>query len=147
MLGRKRKLIKKMLSGVNLVKMGLYVRLKSNLTQEYDEDFSEFLAAAIINELFSETPSNPEGIEFLSSNKELVHQEIDKLKHDEKIRNAVTQAVRVKAIILLANNQDHSSSHVQPLEKLKDLGILIPGGEPPTPETLLAMARDFSNQA
>lgn len=143
MFGRKKKLFEKMLTGVDTVKMGVYVRLKSKFLREHDEDFSGLLAGAVINELFSNVPSNPQGNKFLDSNQELIKSELENLAGDEEIRHTVTQAARVRSIVQTEENPREVEANVAALEKLKDLGILISGGEIPTPEAFLQMAEEF----
>lgn len=132
-----------MLAAVDLIRMGLYVRLKSKFLLQYDKDFSGALAAAIISELFSESLSKRKAAEFYNSNKELIVQELENLKNSKEIKNAITQAVRVKQIVYFSENQISASSMIEPIEKLKKLGFLIPGGESPNPKIFIPMAVNF----
>jgi hypothetical protein len=140
---RKKKLMRKMLEAVDLIKMGLYVRLKSKFLLQYDKDFSGSLAGAIINELFSESLSKQRATEFYNSNKELIVQEIENLKNSKEIKNAITKAVRVKQTVYFAENRISASSMIEPIEKLEKLGFLIPGGESPNPKNFIPMAINF----
>jgi len=136
-------LSRRMLEGVQMVKRGLYLRLIRRLEDTYGLEKAKWLAAAIINELFSDLPSNEEGREFLQLNKDNVRQEISNLRDDRETRLAVTQAVRVRGIIRHTLGDSPQKDLVDPLEKLRKLGILIPGGETPEPDSFLSMARAF----
>lgn len=136
-------LFDKMLSGVDRVKIGVFGRLAQRYETKMGREEANLLAAAITNELFSDTPSNPGAQRFLESNRTLIEKEILNLQNDDEIRNAVTQAVRVKAIVSYDKSGNAQESLLDPLEKLKKLGILVPGGETPSPENFLPMAVEF----
>ena len=55
----KKRLAKKMLSGVDMVKLGVLDRLAERFQLRYGEETANLLAAAVVNELFSEIPSDP----------------------------------------------------------------------------------------
>jgi len=139
----KKRLFKKMLSGVDMVKLGVLDRLADRFQDKYGKETADSLAAAMVNELFSETPSDPHAQEFLELNKDVVERELSNLKHDDEICNAVSQAVRAKALV----SQDQSSNLQKPLpdplEKLRRFGILAPGEDSPTPASFLQMANEF----
>lgn len=124
----------RMWDGVRMVKMGLYRRLRVKLAPAHGEDAAGFLAAAVVNELFSEDPTDETAKAFLEANRPLVAAQIEALRADDEIRLVVTQAARVKAAIA----QDDT-----PLETLANLGLLLPGGRGPTPGAFLLMAADF----
>lgn len=140
----KKLLFKKMIDGVVMVEVGLWDRLCEKYIPKYGKTKGEFLAAAVINELFSELPSNSEGEQFLKSNYDLIQRELSSLKDDREMCNAVTQAVRVKVIVFSAQNKLSPESLLECLEKLRRFGILVPGGNTPTPDNFLAMAYKFS---
>ena len=131
MFGRKNKLIKKMLAAVDLVKMGLYARLKVKFLQQHDSDFSDLLAGAVINTLFARDPTTSEAEQFTSANRELIEQELRALAADPEVRDVITQAVRTRTILLMNDGDDSS---VENLERLTSLGILLPGGPAPSLE-------------
>jgi hypothetical protein len=132
-----------MINGVNMVKVGVFGRLSSRFRVKYGEEKGNLLAAAVTNELFSSPSLNRKGKKFLKSNRETVQKELSDLRNDDEIRNAVTQAVRVKVIISQAQSNQAKESLLSPLEKLKELGILVSGGETPSPNTFLPMASRF----
>ena len=139
----KKRLSKKILSGVDMVKLGVLDRLAERFQGRYGEETANSLAAAVVNELFSEIPSDPHAQEFLKLNKHVVERELSNLKNDDEICNAVTQAVRVKASLSCDQNGNVHESLLDALEKLNTLGILVPGGDIPTPNSFLRMANKF----
>ena len=138
-------MVRRMLEGVELVKLGVYARLESRFAREHGGDLAAFLSAAVVNELFSERPGNARAMEFSRLNRELITRELRALKRDEEIRRAVTDAVRVKAVLELARGGMSVPSWVEHLQRLEGLGILIPGGEVPSSEFALAAARFYES--
>lgn len=139
----KKRFSKKMLSGIEMVKLGVLDRLAERFQRRYGEETANSLAAAVVNELFCEIPSDPHAQEFLKLNKDVVEREVSKLKHDDEIRNAVTQAVRVKASLSCDESGNVSEPLLDHLENLTRLGILIPTQETPTPSSFMRMANEF----
>ena len=140
---RKRALSRKMLAGIEMVKMGIYGRLSERYRTRYEEEQSVLLAGAVVNELFSNTPSSPHAQQFLAANKETIQQELGNLRDDDEIRHAITQALRVKLILTAALNAQARGDAPAPLEKLRELGLLVAGGDTPTPAIFLPMAYEF----
>lgn len=138
-------LLSRMLAGVQMVKRGLYLHLIYRLQAKYGKEKAKFLAAAVINTLFSDSPPTKKGEDFLKANKDLVDQEISNLQKDNEICNAVTQAVRVRGIISHHLDSSSQESLINALERLKELGVLVPGGETPEPDSFLSMAHKFQN--
>jgi len=136
-------LIKRMSEGVQVVKLGLYLRLINSLKDTCEMEKAKWLAAAIVNELFSESPPDTKGKIFLESNRTLIEQIISEVGGNKEVCEAVTQAVRVKGIIDDTVGGDTQKVLLSPLEKLRRLGILVPGGKTPEPDSFLSMARKF----
>jgi len=132
-----------MLSGVDMVRLGVLDRLAERFQPRYGEETADSLAAAVLNALFAEIPSDPHAREFLKLNKDVVERELSKLKHDEEICNAVTQALQVKASLSCDQSGNVEGPLLDHLEKLTRLGILIPSGETPTLSSFLQMANEF----
>jgi len=144
---RLKHLLSRMLEGVQMVKRGLYLRLLYRLELKYETEKAKFLAAAIINTLFSDSPSTKKAEAFLESNRNLIKQEISDLQADNQICNVVTQAARVKGIISHYLGTPGKESLINPLERLKELGILVPGGKAPEPGSFLSMATKFQEDS
>jgi len=139
----KKRLAKKMISGVDMVKLGVLDRLAERFQRRYGEETADSLAAAVLNELFSEVPSDPHAQEFLKLNKDVVERELSNLKHDDEICNAVSQALHVKASLSCDQSGNVRGPLLDHLERLTRLGILIPVGETPTMISFLRMANEF----
>jgi uncharacterized protein (DUF2267 family) len=139
----KKRFYKKMLSGVDMVKIGVLDRLAERFQSRYGQETADSLAAAVVNELFSEVPSDPHAQEFLKLNKAVVERELSNLKHDDEICNAVTQAVRIKVSLSYEQIEDVRRLLPEHLEKLASLGILIATVETSTPSSFLRMANEF----
>ena len=139
----KKRFSKKMLSGVDMVKLGVLDRLAERFKSRYGQETANSLAAAVVNDLFSEVPSDPHAKEFLKLNKDVVERELSNLKHDGEICNAVTQAVRIKVSLSYDQSEDVRRLLPEHLEKLASLGILIATVETPTPSSFLRMANEF----
>ncbi len=107
---------------------------------------AKWLSAATVNELFSEPPQGAKGKMFLESNRALIDQLISEVPGNKEVCEAVTQAVRVKGIINDTTGGDTQKVLLDPLEKLRRLGILVPGGKAPEPDSFLFMAREFLGQ-
>ena len=131
-----------MMSGVDMVRIGIFGRLAYRYASKMEREKAGLLAAAVTNELFSSSPSNPKAEKFLESNRELIEREIYNLRDDDEIRNAITQAIRVKALVL-HEKTENTQETLALLEKLLKLGILVPGGETPSPDIFLPMALEF----
>lgn len=76
----KKRLSKKILSGVDMVKLGVLDRLAETFQGRYGNETADSLAAAVVNELFSETPSDRYAKEFLELNKDVVERELSNSK-------------------------------------------------------------------
>ena len=143
MLSRKKKLFDRMLHGIDLIKVGIYARLEVKYLPEHGETRALLLAAAVTNEIFSASPTTVEAKDFLELNKDLVHRKLADLQGDDEIREAATQALRVKAIIDMDDSPETSLSKMHHLEKMDELGILEAGGDTPTPDSFLEFAVRF----
>ncbi len=139
-------LIKRMSEGVQMVKLGLYLRFINSLKDTCEIERAKRLAAATVNELFSEPPQGAKGKVFLESNRALIEQLISVVPGNKEVCEAVTQAVRVKGIMADLVDGDTQKVLLDPLEELRRLGILIPGGNAPEPDSFLSVAREFLDQ-
>ena len=137
---RKKKLIEKMKLGVDMVKMGTFRRLAHRFKGEYGEE-AKLLAGAVTNELFSVPPATGKGEEFSDRNRGRIREELSKLKEDHKIRAAVTEAVRVDAVVRFESGEPETGMYA--VEQLAKKGILISGGDVPSPSVFFMMASNY----
>ena len=83
MAGRRRA-IRQMAMGVEVVKVCLGVRLLRRYCESYDRETAAKLAAAVMNELFGDPPGNVEAVSYLDSNRDLILEEIGNLGNDDE---------------------------------------------------------------
>jgi hypothetical protein len=89
---------RKMLSGVEMIKMGVLDRLAVRYKGIYGQETADSLAAAIVNEVFCQKPADPLAKEFFSTNKHVIEREMTNLKYDDEMCKIITQAIRMKRI-------------------------------------------------
>lgn len=135
--------MKKMITAVDMVKLGVYGRLRAKYNDVYGEEESGLLAASVTNELFSELSPNRDARNYLKSNMNLVLNELKNLQGDKEICEVVTQAVRVKASVPFANKFQNKDSLMNPIEKLREIDLLVPVKHMLTPNIFLRKAYEF----
>ena len=132
-----------MLSGVEMIKMGILDRLAVRYKGIYGQETADSLAAAIVNELFCQKPADPHAIDFFSTNKHVIEREMSNLKYDDEICKIITQAIRIKASLFDEHSDDMTKSMDDHIDKLTKLGIFIPNEYTPTPNFFLQIANEF----
>ena len=123
--------------GVDMVKVGLAMYLLPECEANYEREYATLLTAAVVNEVFSEAPSGDSGRVFAedADNRKNVALVIERaIKPQENLRRILTDAIRVKCTQAFGPNANPSEAEFhrlcrEPIEKLKQLGLLIPGGE------------------
>ena len=132
-----------MLSGVEMVKLGILDRLAEKFKGIYGQETADSLAAAVVNELFCQEPADPHAREFFTTNKDVVERELSNLKYDDQICKIITQAIRVKALLSGEHHDDMIKSMDDHIAKLTKLGIFIPNEYTPTPNIFLQITHEF----
>jgi hypothetical protein len=143
----KEELVNRMMSGVNMITVGIFSRLLSRFSRTLPQKTAGMLAAAVVNELFFRPPVNQEAAAFLRSNYKQVQEEIANLSGDAEIKNAFTQAIRVNLIISQEQGKISTQEAIGKLEQSMKRGVLLQGGEMPTPEHFLPFAHNFQTAA
>lgn len=141
--GSKKKLFDDLQRAVDMVKVGMYQRLVLEYEARYESEFAGFLAAAVTNEAFSDKPSNEEGQLFLNENRTMIETELRRLSHNQYLCHVLTQTMRARTVIPYAKGNNTAEALCDPLDKLRDFGILISGGEFPKLNTFYALAMEF----
>ncbi|MFC1578411.1 hypothetical protein ACFL36_05305 [Thermodesulfobacteriota bacterium] len=151
LLGSKKKMNKYAMDSVDMVKVGLMYYLLPECEANYGKDYAAPLVAAVVNTVFSESPSNETGRSFIQnednlSKVRLVIEEI--IKPEENLRQIITDAVRVKCTLSHAMSTNLSGPDFnrlcrEPIDNLKRLSLLIPGGDLPDLSTFLQNASTF----
>lgn len=132
-----------MLSGVEMVKLGVLDRLAERFKGIYEQETADSLAAAVVNELFANKPADPLAREFFTTNKNAIEHELANLQYDDQICKIITQAIRI-----LVSLSDEYESGIPGLpddhiHKLTKLGIFLPNEYTPTPNFFMQMAHEF----
>lgn len=124
---------------VDMVKIGLSMYLLPECEANFEKGYATSLTAAVVNAVFSESPSNETGRVFIEDeeNRRNVALVIERaIKPQEKLLRLITEAVSVKCMQSYGMNPnppetDFHRSCREPLENLKRLGLLIPGDDMP----------------
>jgi len=141
-----KKLAKRMLGGVNVIKLVLYKILISDFSKKYkDEKFYKPLAGAVINEIFGKHTKGSK--EMFDNKKELVISEIKNLGiNHPRLKRPITDALRVYVIA----NYALGSEMIADIEYINNLfnkamkrGIFIKEGEAPKYDSFLDMATEL----
>jgi len=149
--GNKKKILKMASRAVDFVKIGLSLYLLPECTANFDETYSATLAAAVVNALFSEVPSNEIGKIFMKNETNIANIELvieKSIKPEEKLKQIITDAVRVKCIVVHELNAKLSEDEFirqcrYPIDQLKKFQILQKGGETPNLSNFIINASNF----
>ena len=134
---------KKMLAGVEMIKLGVLDRLLERFRGIYGQETADHLAAAVVSELFCQKPTDPLARDFLSTNMHVVERELSNLKYDDDICKIITQAIRIKASLTDEYSNDMIKLMDDHIDKLTRLEIFIPTEFTPTPNLFLQIAHEF----
>ena len=138
LLGTK-KMYKDAMNGVDMVKVGLMYYLLPECEVNFGKEYSAPLVAAVVNTVFSDPPSNEIGRQFIldENNVKNVLFVVEKgIKPVKELRKTITDSVRVKCTLSHSMNPKLTEPDFvrlcrEPIDNLKRLGLLIPGGEMP----------------
>ncbi len=130
---------------MDLVKHGVYNRLKKKFNRTYKDKKSGYLAAAVTNELFSVPPVDTEGKNFLEKNRELIEKKLAEIKNDNEIRKIVTDTLTMRMQLISSSQKsgDIDKKPGAPVANLKKRGLFLKNTEPPSLKQLINMARKF----
>jgi len=145
--GNKQNLLKRMSGGVDAVKMGLYRHLVHQFNNQYDPEFSGRLSASVVNEVFSAIAPQEENRRFASENADLIVSKTTEIACNHQFRRIITDAIRVQMTIRYSDERSDIPLDMDPINKLKKYGILIPGGDQPTPSKFTPDAYEFLGQS
>ena len=141
---RKNALINRMSNAVHLVKLGLFRRLKQSYLTNLESPEATLLADAVTALVFSEIPTAPHELQFREEHRDRIEREARRLSQDKHICDLITQAARTQAILAHIAKKEGVRDASDRFERLKDLGILVTGGDAPAPDTFISAARTFS---
>ena len=151
LLGFKKKMHKDAMNGIEMVKVGLAYYLLPECEANFPKDYAALLVPAVVNTIFFESPSNVTGSDFIQNEDNLnnVRLVIEKsIKPQKKLKVIITDAIRVKCNLSYATNTNLSEKDFirlcrEPINNLKRLGLLAPGGDMPELSTFLYNAGTF----
>lgn len=144
---RQKKVVQKMNDAVQLVKLGLFNHLSQKYLDGSDVKEAGLLAAGVVNFIFDEEPMKEEAIRFQKENGRRIADEARRLSGSGQIRQLITQAFRTQALVRYASAGRYSVDRANKWgERLRELGILVPGGDAPTPDTFIPVAIAFYNE-
>lgn len=137
----KRKLAKKMIQGVDEVRLVLYTVLTDDFSKKYQDNGERFyktLAGTVINEIFCSHSETTQQI--TKDNKEIVTSEIKNIGiNHPALKRPITDAVRVFAQANFMLSGEWQPIYQEILDKARERDILIKDGEPPNPKEFLEM--------
>lgn len=138
---------------VDFVKIGLSLYLLPECKANFDKSYSEILVPAVVNTIFSEIPSNELGGKFIQNETNIANIELvieKSIKPEEKLKQIITDAVRVKCTVSHGLNTKLSENEFMrqckyPIDQLKKYQILQKGGETPDLSAFISNASSFMN--
>ena len=151
LLGSKKKTLKMASDAVDFVKVGLLFYLLPECKANFDENYSKTLAAAVINIIFSENPSNAIGQKFIQDKTNITNIELvieKSIITEQKLKQIITDAVRVKCKVAHQINPKLAEDEFirqcrYPIDRLKKFQILQKGEETPNLGNFIVNASSF----
>jgi hypothetical protein len=141
----KKALAKKMISGVDIVRLVLYKVLTDDFSEKYKEKGEEFyktLAGTMVNEIFG---SHTEASQItFDENEQIIIGEIKNLctKYPE-LKRPITDAIRVLIQASFMLNGNLPENHVDIFKNAMNRGVFLKGGENPDPKTFLKVTEEL----
>jgi hypothetical protein len=121
---------------------GVYGRLLDRFSKSGNRE-AEGLARAVTEVLFDLAEDDSSVRKFLDGPGKPVDKEIAGLKDDQAIRRAVTDTLVLRAVFLHRQRGCRDNTYIDPIERLKTMGIYLEGSCPPTPVSFINAAREF----
>jgi hypothetical protein len=122
---------------------GVYGRLIESINKRFENSKSAGLARAVTDALFNLADEDSSVLEFMNGPENLVEKEIARLKDDQEIRRVVTDTLVLKSVFLHRQRGCRDNTYVDPIERLKTMGLYLEGSCPPTPMSFINAAREF----
>ncbi|MBE9547336.1 MAG: hypothetical protein IMF10_07570 [Proteobacteria bacterium] len=142
----KKSLLRQMLEYVDMVKVTLYKIFRDDLSDKYGakgKDFYTKLAAAMVNEIFSDHTEESQG--FLSEYGAVVVKELAEIgRKYPDIKRPITDALRVKIQVEFMDSDTMSDSTNKIFQKVIEYGLFIEGGEAPNPDSFKNVVDEFA---
>jgi hypothetical protein len=148
----KRSLDRRMMGAVSAVQAATYKRLLRRYEAEPNNvGIAGFLAAAVTNELFGQTPTAEKAIAFKTKNATMIAQCLSELQHDQDLCAIVTDANRIAAAVLYPTHSGkrkdiEMEKTITHLDKLITFGILVPNREAPQLKPFIAAVHRYYDE-
>ncbi len=150
----KKRLIKNSETAILMIRIKAFKRLSKKLTETYEVRKSKFLAGAILNKLFLDEPTDEKQIEFVKNNQDTILKEIQNLKKDTELCEAILQSLAIQTVlphVIKGKKGKLSMTDIneggKAMMKLKEYGLIddIPE-KPVNPASFINMAKQFNNE-
>lgn len=107
---KKEKFKKQIILGVDMVKMGLSIKLRNKFSIKY-QDNAKLMAEVVINTIFNTKLSNKQAESFAKSNKEAINNEIEELLvKDAEARKMIITSLRTLNMDIMVSGKDATES-------------------------------------
>jgi hypothetical protein len=135
--------VEQFLQAERMVIAGVVARLLQRYRAKYGEEHAAGYAMAVANVLFSLPPAHEKDQSFLEANRKTVYAEVQALKNDRVIREAVTETIAMRIVFGSRVKGCNAEDLNHPIDTLKQLGIFLPGKMAPSPKSFLQRAQAF----
>ncbi len=122
---------------------GIYVRLLKRYNSRMGAEDARALAGAVTGSLLCLEPADESVRRLMDERRDLVEREVALLAADEEIRRMATDTVVLKTVYMNRQRSCKDESALEPVERLKRMGIYLQGGKAPTAAGFVEAARAF----
>ncbi|HOS96068.1 MAG TPA: hypothetical protein PLR71_00910 [Deltaproteobacteria bacterium] len=122
---------------------GIYVRLLKRYSTRMGTEDARALAGAVSGILLCLEPADESVRRLMDERSDLVEKELALLAADEEIRRMATDTVVLKTVYMNRQRSCKDGSALEPVERLKRVGIYLQGEKAPTAAGFVESARAF----
>jgi hypothetical protein len=122
---------------------GVFGRLYAKYVRVDDQDYAAFLALAIARILLCMPAGDERATEFIKLNEGRIKHEILALKDETEIRRMVTDTMVTKVVTLRKSKGCSTDGDMDPIERIRTMGLYLEGNHPPTPGSFVRAASRF----
>ena len=122
---------------------GIFGRLYVKYVQRYEQDDASLLALAIARILLSMQGEDERIKTFIERNQDRIRKEIMALRDETEIRRMVTDTMVMRVIAFHKRGGCDTDKSIEPVDRIKTLGIYLEGKQPPTPGSFVRKASSF----
>lgn len=122
---------------------GIYVRLLKRYSTRMGAEDARALAGAVTGSLLCLEPADGAVRRLMDERSDLVENEVTLLAADEEIRRMATDTMVLKTVYVNRQRSCKEESALEPVERLKRMGIYLQGEKAPTAAGFVEAARVF----